>query len=156
MGQWLDVDLLDAEGEEGHPPDLFAVGFQEVGGIYERDAVHHMNEDPCIIGINLAKIITRISAVIFMCRLLRSRMSIFIPGIYRIYILEHNLMCFRYKNCFPGGILNQILPDETEFGASRFRVLEALWSTKSTTESTTKSTTKSRHETSECSTPVGA
>ena len=35
MGQWLDVDLLDAEGEEGHPPDLFVVGFQEVGGMSE-------------------------------------------------------------------------------------------------------------------------
>ena len=32
MGQWLDVDLLDAEGEKGHPPDLFVVGFQEVRG----------------------------------------------------------------------------------------------------------------------------
>lgn len=35
MGQWLDVDRLDAEGEKGHPPDLFVVGFQEVGGASE-------------------------------------------------------------------------------------------------------------------------
>lgn len=30
MGQWLDVDKLDGEGEASDPPDLFVVGFQEV------------------------------------------------------------------------------------------------------------------------------
>lgn len=30
MGEWLNVDLLDAEGETGTPPDIFVVGFQEV------------------------------------------------------------------------------------------------------------------------------
>lgn len=40
MGQWLDVDLLDAEGEKGHPPDLFVVGFQEVGGSSETSFIY--------------------------------------------------------------------------------------------------------------------
>lgn len=31
IGEWLDVDLLDAEGEDGQPPDMFVVGLQEVG-----------------------------------------------------------------------------------------------------------------------------
>lgn len=30
MGQWLDVDKLDGEGEASDPPDIFVVGFQEV------------------------------------------------------------------------------------------------------------------------------
>lgn len=30
IGEWLDVDLLDDEGEKRTPPDIFAVGFQEV------------------------------------------------------------------------------------------------------------------------------
>lgn len=30
IGEWLDVDLLNAQGEKGEPPDMFVVGFQEV------------------------------------------------------------------------------------------------------------------------------
>eukprot|EP00903_Cladosiphon_okamuranus_P017359 g15992.t1 len=30
IGEWLDVDKLDGEGEGSDPPDLFVVGFQEV------------------------------------------------------------------------------------------------------------------------------
>lgn len=34
VGLWLDVDKLDGEGEVSDPPDLFAVGFQEVKDAY--------------------------------------------------------------------------------------------------------------------------
>lgn len=30
LGEWLDVDKFDAEGDPASPPDIFAVGFQEV------------------------------------------------------------------------------------------------------------------------------